>query len=201
MDRHIVQLTAAHRAGAAKALAAAFLQDPSMVHMLPDPVSRPARLERLIGWMVDDTLRRGGVILGTPGLEVVSLWKPPGTMHRHEPIWHPGAIRFLGIFGRYLGRALQVDEGIRSHLPRDSNWLYLRMLGVRPDLQGKGLGGLAVRAGLAELSAGAPAVLETATPANVGLYQRLGYEPLCEWDVKGGGPHFWTMTRGVEDAG
>ncbi len=42
---------------------------------------------------------------------------------------------------------------------------------------------------------GVPAVLETATPSNVGLYQRLGYEVMSEWDVPKGGPHFWTMTN------
>ena len=74
--------------------------------------------------------------------------------------------------------------------------MYLKMAGVRPDCQGKGLGGLAIRAGLAEAAGlGVPAVLETATPSNVGLYQRLGFATLSEWDVAGGGPHFWTMTH------
>ena len=59
--------------------------------------------------------------------------------------------------------------------------------------------GQAIRAGLAEAARlGVPAVLETATPANVGLYQRLGFATRSEWDVAGGGPHFWTMTRPAE---
>ena len=30
------------------------------------------------------------------------------------------------------------------------------------------------------------------------LYQRLGFATRSEWDVAGGGPHFWTMTRPAE---
>lgn len=195
MEREIVELGADSRGAAVATLAAAFFEDPAMVHMLPDPGSRPARLRRLVGWMVDETLRHG-FVLGTPDAEVVTLWRAPGAVHRHEPIWHPGALRFIPIFGRHLPRALRVDDAIRGHLPQDEQWLYLKMAGVRPDWQGKGLGGLAIRTGLERKAPpGIPAVLETATPSNVGLYQRLGFETLCEWDVPRGGPHFWTMTR------
>ena len=44
---------------------------------------------------------------------------------------------------------------------------------------------------------GVLSVLETATESNVGLYQRLGYATISEWDVAGGGPHFWTMATGA----
>ena len=87
-------------------------------------------------------------------------------------------------------------DAIRAHLPADERWLYLRIAGVRPDCQGKGLGGLAIRAGHAEAAArGVPVVLETATPSNVGLYQNLGYAVVSEWHVPGGGPQFWSMTN------
>lgn len=195
MDRTIIELGARARTAAVKTLAAAFHDDPAMVHMLPDPVSRPRRLRRLLGWMFDETLRHG-FVLGTPGAEVVTLWRAPGAVHRHEPLWHPGALRFIPIFGRHLPRALRVDDGIRGHLPPGEDWLYLKIAGVRPDCQGKGLGGLAIRTGLAQHGGpGVPALLETATPANVGLYQRLGFAIRCEWDVPRGGPHFWSMTR------
>ena len=56
--------------------------------------------------------------------------------------------------------------------------------------------GAAIRAGLDKAdAAGIPALLETATERNVGLYTSLGFEILSEWDVPKGGPHFWTMLR------
>ena len=195
MDRTIIRLGAAHQDAAAATLAAAFHEDPAMVWMLPDAASRARRLTMLCRWMVGEHLKNG-LVLGTAGCEVVTLWRPPGKVHAHEPMWHPGALRFVPIFRWRLPRALRVDGAIRGHLPADERWMYLKMAGVRPDCQGKGLGGLAIRAGLDEgKERGVPAVLETANPSNVGLYQRLGFATLAEWDVPGGGPHFWTMTN------
>ena len=193
MNRDIIRLGPQHRDAAVATLAAAFQDDPAIVYMMPDSASRPRRLTRLYRWMFAEHLANG-IVLGTPGAEVVTLWRPPDAVHLHEPIWHPGALRFVPIFGRHIPRAIRLDDAIRAKLPADESWHYLRVAGVRPDCQGKGLGGLAIRAGLAEAAArGVPAVLETATPSNVGLYQRLGYEVISEWDVPGGGPHFWTM--------
>lgn len=166
-----------------------------MVYMLPDEPRRARRLARLIGWMVDQHLRIG-LVLGTPDVTAVTLWRLPGTIHYHEPLLHPGALRFIPIFGRHLGRALRTDAAIGAHLPRGEDWLYLKMAGVAPAYQGRGLGGQVIRAGHHEAARrGVPAVLETATPANVGLYQRLGYRISSEWEVPGGGPQFWTMTN------
>jgi ribosomal protein S18 acetylase RimI-like enzyme len=193
MNRGIIKLDQQHRDRAVATLTAAFHDDPAMVHMLPDPASRPARLARLMGWMVDQHLKLG-LVLGTEDAAAVTLWRGPGVVHYHEPLWHPGALRFIGIFGRHLPRALRTDEGITSHLPGGEGWMYLKMAAVHPDRQGQGLGGAMIRTGLAEASRLAvPSVLETATPSNVGLYQRLGYGIVSEWDVAKGGPHFWTM--------
>jgi predicted N-acetyltransferase YhbS len=66
---------------------------------------------------------------------------------------------------------------------------------VRPGAQGKGWGGLAIRAGIAEANRlGVDTCLETAKQSNVGIYQRLGFEVVDEWQVPGG-PRFWTMVR------
>lgn len=194
MEQGIIRLGREHRDRAVATLAAAFHEDPAMVYMLPDPASRARRLARLMGWMVDQHLKIG-LVLGTAEGSAVTLWREPGRVHHHEPLWHPGTLRFVPIFGRHLPRALATDAGITGHLPRGEDWMYLKMAGVHPDHQGKGLGGAMIRAGLAlAAERGVPSVLETATPSNVGLYQRLGYAIRSEWDVSGGGPHFWTMS-------
>ena len=193
MDGGIIRLDASHAARAVATLAAAFHNDPAMVWMIPDEAARPARLAKLMRWMVSEHLANG-LVLGTPTVDAVTLWRPPGVMHLKEPIWHPGMLRFVPIFGRHILRAIALDDAIHAHLPRAEQWLYLRMAGVHPDRQGKGLGGLCIRAGLAEAERlGVPAVLETATASNVGLYQRFGFATTSEWDVGTSGPHFWTM--------
>lgn len=195
MQQDIIRLGAVHRDQAIETLSLAFHQDPAMVHMLPDEARRGARLRRLMGWMVDQQLKIG-LVLGTPDVTGVTLWRVPGMVHFHEPLWHRDTLLHIAIFGRHLPRAVRTDAGITSHLPKGEDWLYLKMAAVQPDHQGKGLGGRIIRTGLAEAARlGVPSVLETATPSNVGLYQRLGYGIASEWDVPKGGPHFWSMTN------
>lgn len=194
MERTIIELGAAHRTAAVATLAAAFQNDPAVCWIIPDPVARARRLRLMYDWLYEDHLTHG-LILGTPGAEAVTLWRGPGKVHTQSALTLPHVLHLLRIFGPCILRAAKVGDTIDAHLPRGEQRYYLRYAGVRPDCQGKGLGGLAIRAGLARAGeAGLPAMLETATPGNVGLYQRLGFNVIEEWDVPGrAAPHFWTM--------
>ncbi|MCY1671820.1 GNAT family N-acetyltransferase [Novosphingobium sp. SL115] len=195
MERTIVRLNDAHKQAATATLTAAFMDDPAMCWMLRGDANRARRLPRLIAWMFDDHLRHG-MVLGTPGCEVVTMWRPPGSVHDHAPLTPPALVRFVKILGRGVLRAERADRMIGHHLPKGEGQFYLRMAGVRPDRQGQGLGGLAIRAGLAEADAAhLPSVLETATQNNVGLYRSLGFDVIDTWRVARDGPVFWTMTR------
>lgn len=196
MDRSIIRLGPQHRAAAVATLAAAFQTDPAVSWIIPDPAERARRLPRMFAWLWDDH-QRHGIALGTPGCEAVTLWRLPGKVHHHDPLWPTEGLRLLRIFGRRILRASTVGDAIGAHLAKGEHWYYLRYAGVRPDCQGQGLGGLTIRAGLAEAAAaGKPALLETATESNVGIYLRLGFAVHEEWDVPApGGPHFWSMSH------
>lgn len=195
MDKRIITLGSQHRDAACHTLSAAFATDPAMSWMFPDPVVRARRLPTLIDWMFTDHLRHG-MVLGTPGCEAVTLWRPPGSVHEHPALTPVAAIRFVRMLGTAVLRAERVDRWIGLHLPKGEQQFYLRMAGVRPDMQGQGLGGLVIRAGLAQSdAAGLPTALETATQSNVGLYRALGFDVLSNWTVGRGGPQFWTMAR------
>lgn len=191
----IVQLGAEHREAAVATLAAAFAEDPAICWMFPDARVRRERLPLLMRWLFDDHLRHG-VALGPADASAVTLWRPPGTVHRHEALTPPAIWQFLKIFGGAILRTERIDRVIGKHMLPGEEQFYLRMAGVRPDRQGKGLGGRTIRAGLVHPARGGTRpTLETATASNVGLYQRLGYAVVSEWDVPGGGPHFWTMAH------
>lgn len=198
-DRTITELGSEHRAAAVATLAAAFQDDPALAWLIPDAQARPARLRAFMALVYDEHLRFGR-ILGTPGCEAVTLWRPPGSVHLHQSLWDPGALRYVPVFRFRLPQALATDAAIRRHLPPDEQWMYLKYAAVRPDCQGKGLGGLAIRAGLAEAARlGVPSVLETATESNLALYRNLGYTVVSDWQVDSTSPRFWTMHHPAAD--
>lgn len=59
----------------------------------------------------------------------------------------------------------------------DTYW-YLSIVGIHPDLQGRGLGASLIIPALAKADAlNIPTFLETFSPRNIPFYQRLGYRP------------------------
>jgi GNAT superfamily N-acetyltransferase len=195
MAEPIIQLNEGHRQAAVSTLAAAFQDDPAISWMIPDPAQRQLRLPRMFDWLYSDHLRHG-TAFGTADCAAVTLWRRPGRVHYHDPLLPGLWLRLLGIFGMNITRAARLGETIARHVPPGEQAWYLRYAGVRPDRQGQGLGGQAIRAGLASAAAQAmPCCLETATPGNVAIYLRLGFDIVEEWDVAGAGPHFWTMVH------
>jgi ribosomal protein S18 acetylase RimI-like enzyme len=181
-------------------LARAFQDDPALSWILPDAAQRKIRLPRMFDFIVPLDLR-DGFALGSSGGEAATLWRSPGKPHTGllDMVMMLPAV--FHTFGTAALRGLAVSEAMDAHHPKGITYFYLHYAGVLPEHQGKGWGGAAIRAGLDKAdAAGIPALLETATERNVGLYTSLGFEILSEWDVPKGGPHFWTMMRRVPTA-
>lgn len=175
-------------------LAQAFHRDPALSYILQNESSRQSRLKRLFDLIVADDARVGRV-MQSAGNEAAALWRAPGKADSGDEPLIAQLIPMLRIFGLALPRAMRVVEGIDKHRPKGDFW-YLHFVGVRPAHQGKGWGGRIIREGLSRADGDdLPCWLETATPENVPLYQRLGFVIQCEWDVPKGGPHFWGMMR------
>jgi GNAT superfamily N-acetyltransferase len=180
----------------AETLAQAFQTDPALSWILPDPAHRARALRSLFSVLVRADVR-AGVALRSPGDEAAALWRAPGQAHSGAFEFLRTVFPLIATFGAALPRGLTVQGGIDAHRPKERFW-YLHYVGVRPGDQGKGHGGRIIRAQTAIADAeGLPSWLETATPENVPLYERLGFVTQVEWDVPGGGPHFWGMMRPV----
>jgi ribosomal protein S18 acetylase RimI-like enzyme len=190
----ILEAQGAHHAMVAETLTQAFHTDPALSYILQDEGSRPRRLKRLFDLIIADDATVGRVVQSV-GNEAAALWRSPGNADSGDEPLIAQLIPMLRIFGIALPRAMRVVAGIDKNRPKGDFW-YLHFVGVRPGHQGKGWGGRIIREGLARADAeGLPSWLETATPENVPLYQRLGFVIQCEWDVPKGGPHFWGMMR------
>lgn len=175
-------------------LALAFQRDPALSWILPDPDHRTRALKSLFRVLVPADARAGAVLRSDSG-EAASLWRAPGQAHSGTIEFLRTVVPLVATFGTALPRGLKVQSGIDAHRPKGHFW-YLHYVGVRPDHQGKGHGGRIIRAQTAVADGeGLPCWLETATAENVSLYERLGFIVQVEWDVPGGGPHFWGMIR------
>jgi GNAT superfamily N-acetyltransferase len=178
----------------AATLADAFFTDPAMCWIMPDDARRRAMLPRLFAHLVKVDAR-AGLVLRSAGDEAAALWRAPGNEGVGALEYVASLIPYLGIFGATLPRAIKVADSIDAHRPAGDYW-YLHFVGVRSAHQGQGHGGRIIPAQTAVADGeGRDCWLETATPQNVPLYQRLGFVTQVEWDVPGGGPHFWGMRR------
>lgn len=186
--------TAADQSALVETLAQAFQPDPALSWILPDPAHRARALRGLFRTLVPADMR-AGIALRAPGDEAAALWRAPGRAQSGMPEFLRTVIPLVATFGTALPRGLKVQGGIDAHRPKGHFW-YLHYVGVRPGQQGKGHGGRIIRAQTATADAEKlPCWLETATVENVPLYERLGFVTQVEWDVPGGGPHFWGMMR------
>jgi GNAT superfamily N-acetyltransferase len=124
-----------------------------------------------------------------------ALWAPPGK-------WHVGLLgqirllpRLAAAAGRELPRFLRGLAFIESRHPHEPHY-YLGPLGVKPEWQGKGLGGALMRPVLERCDReNVPAYLEASTSRNRALYLRNGFEVVEEVNMPGGGPPAWLMWR------
>lgn len=175
-------------------LAAAFQDDPALSWIVQDGARRKAMLPAFFKVMAEQS-RRHGEILATPDGGAASLWYPPGEVRDGVIASIYDNLRLLAGFGLTLPRGLKVAEEMYKRHPSPQVYSYLRYVGVTPAAQGKGWGGAIVREGIARAAEqGQGVLLETATPDNVAIYTRLGFEIIEEWKVPGG-PKFWTMVH------
>jgi GNAT superfamily N-acetyltransferase len=187
----------AHSHGAViETLSQAFQTDPALSWIVPDAERRAAALRLLFRAQVPADAKVGMVTRST-GDEAAALWRAPGQADTSLAELLTTAPSMLSAFRTALPRALTLSNGIAAHRPAGRYW-YLHYIGVRTAQQGKGFGGRIIRERIAATDdLGLPCWLETATLANVGLYQRFGFVIANEWDVPNGGPHFWGMMRPV----
>ncbi len=193
MDQ-IGRATIANQPALIDTLAQAFQTDPALSWILPDPAHRARALRNMFRTLVHADMR-AGIALRSAGDEAAALWRAPGQAHGGTLEFLCTVVPLIATFGSALPRGLKVKSGIDAHRPMGRFW-YLHYVGVRAAHQGNGHGGRIIRAQTAVADTeGLPCWLETATPENVPLYERLGFATQVEWDVPEGGPHFWGMMR------
>src|SRR3954447_14356193 len=181
---------------AVEALAAAFYADPCWGHLLR---SEGTRAESLLTyfeaelsyqvpeyrqlWVAEDGI--GAAVWAKPG-----AWMVPMRVAMRE---FPAMRR---TFGRRLLLASRAAlQLVRRHPGQPEHW-YLHYLGVVPERQGRGLGGMLMRPMLERCdSEEMPAYLESSTERNRALYERNGFRVTERFNMPGDGPVVRAMWR------
>lgn len=184
---------------AVETLAEAFRDYPLLVHAAPDPEER-RHLARAFCAVAVYYALRWGEVHATDGFEGVAAWLPG----EHFPMGAGKALRavplrtFLAV-GRYGGtrlRAAGAHLDALHHRLAPPGHVFLFILGVRPDCQGRGHAGRLLRPVLARLDGeGRPCYVDTVNPAAVPMYERFGFRVLEATPIPGTPLTGWALLR------
>jgi ribosomal protein S18 acetylase RimI-like enzyme len=178
--------------------AAAFADDPVLDWLLREGPGRPRALTNFFRLIVGVTPSQRAEIERPACGGAAALWV------RSEHLDDLGFLDELRIVSTLLGacgigrfrRLAAVRQAMEAHHPTDRPHDYLYFLGVRPELQGLGIGSRLLRARTARLDAdGRPAFLETGTERTLSLYRSNGFEVIDHYRPGGDGPQMWAMWR------
>lgn len=180
----------------ALALARAFEDDPVMGWVFRRDEIRPERLERGFTLYLRRIWLRHQECYATERLFGAALWLPPGQ-------WHLGAAEQLTLLPamvsasrRDLPRLVRVLRLIESTHPKAPEHYYLAVLGVEPELQGRGFGSALMQPVLEHCDRERiPAYLESSKRRNCVLYERHAFRMVEELRLPKGGPPIWRMWR------
>jgi len=182
----------------------AFQDDPLFALACPDPGDRARWLPWLFRWSTWKGFLFGQT-LGTeePLAGVTALIGPGGGEFTEADL-----ARFCYGSGREVVGAEVWDRAVAvvnaafepldaalHHAVPEPHW-YLDVIAVEPTLQGRGIGSRLLQAAGARADAdGMPIVLLTYQPKSLPLYQRYGYDVVCEGAVAGSEVRGWGMRR------
>ncbi|MBL8967930.1 MAG: GNAT family N-acetyltransferase [Spirochaetaceae bacterium] len=206
-------LTKAEAPEAAALLAAAFARDPSFAYFFGAPgaeegVDRENRALLFCRFMVRRSLRAGDRALGIRdngrlvacALAELRLESPWRRLRRFfaELSLYPSGLRPLG--NEVLAR-LRRYHGASRGGDRDLSGSYLVMVGVAEEARGRGLASALIRR-LMEEDQSLPGArgmgLDTENPANVALYERLGFRLAATVEVEGMAVHLMRADYAAE---
>jgi GNAT superfamily N-acetyltransferase len=181
-------------AALARALAAAFEDDPIFSWLLPSKRRRPDKLLRFFTLELESVVLPSGTAWMSPEASGACLELPPGKWRMPLQTQALHAPQFVAVFGRSLPRALiTITQMERKHL-REPHF-YVPYVGVAPEVQGAGLGTRPLGKTLERAdAAGLPTYLEATSERNAALYERLGFNHLGPFTVLGS-PPLWPMGR------
>ena len=148
----------------AAALADAMITDPVFTFLRPGGWRREARLRTMFAVEIEQyVLANGGTVWTTSGYDGAVAELPPDGWEMQKSMTGTEALRWMWAFGARFRRAIRVERAMEQRHLREPHF-YVRTVGVRTALQGKGVGTALMQPTLERAdSAGLPAYIEAST--------------------------------------
>lgn len=197
----LVRLEKGQVGQASEVLSRAFIDDPELLRFVPDPQKRQKLLLSMFRMSLRHAMKHGEVYAVSPDIEGVAVWLPSGVPE--ITLWtmlrYGGLALIFKVSWKFL-RKMKQDEAfareLRQQLAPFPHW-YLAVLGVDPELHGKGYASRLLKPTLARLDAEKlPVYLETSIKDYIAIYQHFGFAVIKEAVLPGSGSKMWVMLRG-----
>ena len=184
----------------ADALAEAFVDDPVYRWMLPGSLRLKARLRAMFTAELEQYGMPQGTVRTTAGGDGAVITLPPGSWEMPRSMTLTQALMWARAFGRRLRLAARVQRAMEERHLREPHY-YVRIIGVRTALQGRGIGSSLMQPTLQRAdAAGLPTYIEASSERSAGLYERLGFRHIDLLQLPEGGPPLWLMLRPPADS-
>lgn len=171
-------------------LVLAFVADPAMRWLYPEPSRYLAGFPRLVRALGRDAFQNGSAH-EVSEFAGVAIWLGPGVAPDEALV---GEVIQSTVDALLVPRFLEVLAELDRRHPTEPHW-YLPFLGVDAPRQRTGLGSTLLQHALAQADRErAPVYLETANPANIPLYRRHGFELAATVEVPSA-PVLFPMVR------
>ena len=196
----LIKLNKSHIKPAAEVLVKAFRSYPLLQYFFPDEQGR----EEVASYFFQVTLNYGihhcEVYATSPDMKGIAIWvhsdKLPMTFWR--VIRSVPLSVILGFGRKGAGRMKRSSDYIDARHGRlaPDKHLYLQVIGVDPQFQGKGYAGKLIRPMLARIDREAlPCYLETLDERNVKIYEHFGFEMVEKSAIPKTSLTNWAMLR------
>jgi GNAT superfamily N-acetyltransferase len=177
-----------------RVFADAFASDPMITWPLPPGAPRGA-IESLFSIVIHDAYGPMDVVwvVGEDRVDGAAVWLPPDQVARFDEVEAATRPRIANLTDDGGARYARFWDWLGGHLPAEPNW-FLDILAVRHEARGRGHASALVRHGLGVAhAAGLSAFLETGNPANLPMYEHLGFGVVEQSDAPDGGPTIWFL--------
>jgi ribosomal protein S18 acetylase RimI-like enzyme len=173
--------TAADVRSLAIALADAFYDDPIFCWLMPDDDKRLEQLKRFYAIELHQVALKRDHVWTSTEFTGAAIVTPPGAWELSQTAMLAQAT----LFGKSLPDAARLLAAVAARHPSEPHY-YFAHIGVASVAQSQGLGTSLMRLTLERCDMeGVPAYLEASSERNAALYERLGFEIICEMRASG----------------